>query len=296
MSVKHTHKIVLYLLCALSISLSGCSSDSQDKASTKPAGEPRYLTVKGSDTMVHLVSTWAEVYMDQNKDAEISVTGGGSGTGIAALINGTTDICAASRNIKPKEIQLAKKQGITPLETSVALDGIAVAVNPANPIKELTIEQIGKIFSGAITNWNQLGGPDQSILVLSRESSSGTYVFFQEKVLNKADYTQQARLMPGTAAVVQALVADTWSIGYIGLGYAMEAKDTIKVLGVRHSKEQPAVIPSFETVKNGQYPIARALYFYTNNQPAGLVNDFINFCLSSEGQKVVRETGYVQVN
>lgn len=296
MSVKNTHKIILYLLCALSISINGCSSDNEDKASTKPVGEPRYLTVKGSDTMVHLVSTWAEVYMDKNKDAEISVTGGGSGTGIAALINGTTDICAASRGIKQKEIQLAKKRGITPLETSVALDGIAVAVNPANPINELTLEQIGKIFSGAIINWNQVGGPDQSILVLSRESSSGTYVFFQEKVLNKADYSQRARLMPGTAAVVQALGVDTWSIGYIGLGYAMKAKDTIKVIGIKQPQNQAVIKPSFETVKNGQYPIARALYFYTNNQPSGFVNDFINFSLSPEGQKVVRETGYVQVN
>ncbi len=296
MSVKNTHKIILYLLCALSISFIGCGPDSQDKEAKKPASELRYLTVKGSDTMVHLVSTWAEVYMNENKDAEISVTGGGSGTGIAALINGTTDICAASRDIKQKEIDLAKKRGITPIETAVALDGIAVAVNPANPINELTLEQIGKIFSGAITNWNQVGGPDQPILVLSRESSSGTYVFFQEKVLNKADYSQRARLMPGTAAVVQSLGADIWSIGYIGLGYAMEAKDSIKVIGIKQSQSKEVITPSFETVKNGQYPIARALYFYTNNQPSGLVNDFITFCLSPEGQKVVQETGYVQVN
>lgn len=296
MSVRKMHTIILYLLCAISISFIGCSTESQNKDSTKSNSEPGYLTIKGSDTMVHLASTWAEVYMNNNRDAEISVTGGGSGTGIAALINGTTDICAASRNIKQKEIQLAKKRAITPRETSVALDGIAVAVNPANPINELTLEQIGKIFSGAITNWNQVNGPDQPILVLSRESSSGTYVFFQEKVLNKADYSQRARLMPGTAAVVQTLGADTWSIGYIGLGYAMKAKDTIKVLGIKLSKEQAVVKPTFENIKHGQYPIARALYFYTNNQPTGLVNDFINFCLSPEGQKVVRETGYVQVN
>jgi phosphate transport system substrate-binding protein len=261
-------------------------------ASPLMAGD--YLTLKGSDTMVHLGSSWAERYMEQHADFDVSVTGGGSGTGIAALLNGTTDICMASRSIKAKEIKLAEKKGITPNEIVVARDGIAVVVNPENPIDQLSMEQIGKIFTGQITNWNQVGGPDEDIVILSRESSSGTYVFFQEHVLKKQDYTPKARLMPATSAIIQSVQTDEWSIGYVGLGYAVEAGDNVKPLGVSDGGD--FVQPSEETVKSGAYSISRPLHLYTNGEPSGKIQQFVEFCLSDEGQKIVRETGYIAVS
>jgi len=262
------------------------------------AQNQKYLTIKGSDTMVHLVSAWAETYMKENPGIEISVTGGGSGTGIAALINGTTDIAASSRDIKPKEVDLAKENNVMPLETKVALDGIAVAVNPANPVKELSMSQLKKIFTGEVDNWNQVGGNDEKIIVLSRESSSGTYVFFMEHVLDKHDYTKNARLMPATSAIVQAIAEDKTAIGYIGLGYAEESKNKIKVIPVKKDDNSTAVYPSEETVKNGSYPISRGLFLYTKTaiSYSGIIREFLNFCLSEEGQKIVTDNGYVTVN
>lgn len=253
----------------------------------------KYITIKGSDTMVHLVSTWAEDFMDNHEGADISVTGGGSGTGIAAMLNGTTDICAASREMKKQEVTMAEQKKITPVRYVVARDGIAVVVNPKNPVSTLTIEQLGKIFTGAYTNWNQIGGPDQPIIVLSRESSSGTYVFFQEHVLGKKDYTTDARLMPATSAIIQSVSDDAWAIGYVGLGYAVEAGDKVKMLAVKADDKSPAVVPSEETVVSGEYSIARPLQLYTNGEATGTIKEFIDYCLSPAGQKVVRETGYV---
>ena len=257
--------------------------------------EVKYITIKGSDTMVHLVSSWAEAYMKVNQKSDVSVTGGGSGTGIAALLNGTTDICMASREIKQKELDQAKEQNINPEEFVVARDGIAVVVNPENPVGELTIEQIGKIYTGAYTNWKQVGGPDQPIIVLSRESSSGTYVFFQEHVLKKSDYTKEAMLMPSTSAIIQSVTQDMWAIGYVGLGYALEAKGKVKMITVKKTENSAAVTPSVETVQSGDYPISRPLYLYTNGNPSGGVKTMIDFCLSKEGQQIVLDNGYVPV-
>ena len=255
-----------------------------------------YLTVKGSDTMVHLASNWAEEYMGLNSSTDISVTGGGSGTGIAALLNGTTDICIASRIIKPKEVELALEKGIDPRSIITARDGIAVIVHPDNPIGTLTIEQIGKIYTGAYTNWNQLGGPDADIVVLSRESSSGTYVFFQKRVMNKKDYTTEAMLMPSTSSIVQTVSQDVNAIGYVGLGYAVAVGDKVKMLSVKDSEQSPAVAPSIDTVTSGSYAIARPLHFYVNGDPTGGIKSFIDYCLSSEGQHIVLESGYVPIN
>ena len=270
--------------------ISGCSRSDDDSAAEKT-----FITIKGSDTMVHLVSTWAEVFMEKNPGIVVSVTGGGSGTGIAALLNGTTDICAASRKIKDKETKLASQKGIAAKEIVVARDGIAVVVNPANPVSELTVEQIGKIFTGATHQWDQVGGQAEGIEILSRESSSGTYVFFQKKVLNKKDYSQKAKLMPATSAIVQSVTSNKNAIGYVGLGYAKAAKDKIKVLAVKAEDSSAAVIPSEQTVKSGEYEIARPLHLYTKGQPTGVVKKFIDFCLSSQGQKIVKETGYVAI-
>lgn len=255
----------------------------------------KYLMLKGSDTMVHLASTWAESFMDKQADIEISVTGGGSGTGFAALLNGTTDICAASRKIKQKELTLAEKRKVSPNEIVVARDGIAVVVSPANPVEKATLEQLGKIYTGAYANWSQLGGPDREIIVLSRESSSGTYVFFQEKVLKKRDYTQSARLMPATSAIIQSVSVDKWAIGYVGLGYAAEAGDKVKILAVKETAASQPVVPSEATVRSGEYSIARPLLLYTNGEPQGAVKKFIDFCLGAKGQKIVQQTGYVGV-
>jgi len=280
MAIAATFTLVIFLACG----------------GEKAEEESKSIMIKGSDTMVHLVSSWAEAYMNKWADLEISVTGGGSGTGIAALINGTTDICAASRNMKSKEIKLAEEKGTVPMEHAVAMDGIALVVNPENPVSSLSIEQLGKIYTGAYTNWNQVGGPDEPIGVLSRESSSGTYVFFQEHVLKKKDYTPSARLMPATSAIIQSVSADTWSIGYVGLGYAAEAGDKVKVLAIYKTDPGAAIMPSVETVLDGSYSIARGLYLYTKGTPEGTIKKFLAFCLSVEGQEIVKETGYVTVN
>jgi phosphate transport system substrate-binding protein len=270
--------------------ISGCS-----KREGGTGSEQRFITIKGSDTMVHLASSWAETFMKQNPDIEVSVTGGGSGTGIAALLNGTTDICAASRKIKNKELQLALEKNIHPHEIVVAKDGIAVVVHPDNPVNELTLEQLSKIFTDKSFQWSNVGGPDEPIIVLSRESSSGTYVFFQEMVLKKQDYMQDAKLMPATSAIIQSVSTDKWAIGYVGLGYALAAEDKVKIIAVKEDDNSPAVMPSDETVKTGQYPIARPLFLYLNGEPQGTVKTFIDFCLSPAGQKVVKDTGYVSI-
>ncbi len=283
--IKNSIKLFgIFMIAALLFN--GCSKSKKDTQS---------ITIKGSDTMVHLASNWAEAYMNAHPGVDISVTGGGSGTGIAALLNGTTDICIASRKIKSKERSLAEEKGIHPKEIITARDGISVIVHPKNPVHTMSIEQIGKIFTGANTNWNQVGGPDQEIIVLSRESSSGTYVFFQKRVMHKKDYTKNAMLMPSNSAIIQSVSQDKWAIGYVGLGYAAEAKDRIKMLSVQDGNN-PATVPSIQTVQEGKYAIARPLHFYTNGEPTGIQKAFVDYVLSDAGQKVVLNTGYVPIN
>lgn len=270
--------------------LVGCNrTDREDKSSSK------YLTIKGSDTMVHLASAWAEAFMKAHPDVDISVTGGGSGTGIAALLNGTTDICIASRKIKGKEQKLAAEKGLSPNEIVTSRDGIAVVVNPNNPIKELSTEQIGKIYTGVYTSWKDVGGPDEAFVILSRESSSGTYVFFQEHVMRKKDYSQEAMLMPSTSSIIQSVSQDIWAIGYVGLGYGVQAGDKVKMLEIKASPESPAISPSVASVQDDTYGIARPLHFYTNGAPEGATKEFVNFVLSVEGQAIVLEAGYVPI-
>ncbi len=277
----------------LALSLLVASSFSACSKADKNNQEKKTLSIKGSDTMVHLASTWAEKYMSAHPGMQISVTGGGSGTGIAALLNGTTDLCAASRKIKKKEIKIASEKGILPVEHVVGLDGIAVIINPANPINELTLEQLRLIFTGQLENWEKVGGKKENVLILSRESNSGTYVFFQKKVLNKEDYSPKARLMPASSSVVQTVSADVNSIGYVGLAYALEAGDKVKILNVKNDDNSPAIAPSQSTVKDGSYSVARPLHFYTKGDPQGLIKSFLDFTLSTTGQAIVKEVGYV---
>lgn len=293
-----TKALLLISLCLFLFG--GCKGSNQE--GTKEGGGEKAaqktgntLTIKGSDTMVHLTSSWAENFMKNNAGLNVSVTGGGTGTGIAALINATTDICAASREINEKELSLAAAKNFKPQGIAVALDGIAIVINKENPISSLSLAELKKIFTGEFTNWKQAGGPDQAILVLSRESSSGTYVFFQEHVLSKADYTERAKLLPGTSAVVQSIASDKWAIGYVGLGFAQKAGKEIKTVTVRKDDKAPAIEPTVETVKAGLYPIARKLYLYIGEKPSALAQQFVDFCLSDKGQAIVQETGYVTI-
>jgi phosphate transport system substrate-binding protein len=275
-----TALIGLLLVC-------GCGGPSNEKRES--------VTVKGSDTMLPLVTPWAEEYMAANPGVDVSVTGGGSGTGIAALINGTTDLCAASREISVEEKKKAEAKGIKPRETTVARDGIAIVVHPSNPVNELSTEQLRKIYIGATTAWKDLGGADAAIVPYSRESSSGTYVFFQEHVMNKADYAVNVRLMPATSAIIQAVEADANAIGYVGLGHAYEAGNKVKIVAVRIEDGKPAVAASEKAVLDGSYPISRALYFYCPEPAPQAAGKFIEYCLSQRGQNTARRVGFVPV-
>ena len=286
--------VVLGVVLAVGCGAPG-NKKTEDKASVGATPAHETVTVKGSDTMVQLVAAWAENFMKTNNQVEISVTGGGTGTGMSALIGKSTDLCSASRDMTAKEKEQAAQQGVKPVETTVARDAIAVIVNPANPINELTLEQLKKIYTGALANWSDVGGTAGDFLVVSRESSSGTYMFFQEHVLKKEDYTAKARLMPATSSIIQAVSSDANAIGYVGLGYAAEAKGTVKVLAIKTDPSAPGIVPSEATVRDGTYSIARPLYFYTNDVAVNGVKTFVDFCLSDAGQKVVRDLGYVPV-
>ncbi len=287
--------LVLTIFLAVAVFI-GCERRESRSGGESKQAKKYYITLKGSDTMVHLASSWAEAFMKANPGVEVSVTGGGSGTGIAALLNGTTDIAAASRKMKKKEYDIAERKEIEPREIVVARDGIAVVVNRENPLSEVSLGQLGEIFTGVYSNWEQVGGPNEKIVVLSRDSSSGTYVFFQEHVLKRRDYATTARLMPATSAIIRSVSADRWAIGYAGLGYAAGAGEKVKMLSVKENKDAPAIAPSEESVKSEEYSIARPLHLYTAGPPSGPIKKFVDFCLSPDGQRIVRETGYVTVN
>jgi phosphate transport system substrate-binding protein len=253
-----------------------------------PAGT---ITVKGSDTLVILAQKWAEVYMGQHADVKIQVTGGGSGTGFAALQNQSTDLCNASRKIKAKEVAtcMAAFGGAKPTEYKVAVDGLSVYVNAGNPVKELTVEQVEQIFTGKTRNWKSVGGPDAPITVYSRENSSGTYEFFKDHVLKGKDFAASAQTMPGTAAVLQAVAKDKNGIGYGGAAYGAGAKHLL----VKADDASPAVEPTEENVVGQKYPIWRYLFVYVN--PAldkGEVGAYLKWIRSDEGQKIVKDVGY----
>lgn len=249
------------------------------------------ITLKGSDTMVILSQRWTEMYPHKS-GVEFQVTGGGSGTGIAALINGTTDICASSRPIKKEEVsQLFEKYGYKGLEIRVAMDGLAVYVHKSNPIKSLTLAQIKDIFTGAVTNWKKVGGADKPILLYSRENNSGTYEFFKEHVLNKQDFASSAQHMAGTAALINAVSKDANGIGFGGAAYAKNVKE----VPVAKDASSPPVLPSVASIHSGTYPISRFLYFYLSKKPEGNVKKFIDWVISPAGQKVVNEVGYYPI-
>jgi phosphate transport system substrate-binding protein len=248
------------------------------------------ITVKGSDTLVILAQKWAEVYMGQHADVKIQVSGGGTGVGFAALQNQTTDLCDASRQAKAAEIaNCVKVFNKRPTEYKVALDGLSVYVNAGNTLKELTVAQIGDIFTGKIKNWKEVGGPDAPITIYSRENSSGTYEFFKEHVLKGADFASSAQTMPGTAAILQAVSKDKGGIGYGGAAYGEGAKHLL----VKQDDSSPGIEPSEENVVKGTYPIWRYLYIYLDPaKDKGEIAAYLNWIRGDDGQKIVKDVGY----
>lgn len=254
------------------------------------------IQISGSDSEVNMVQNLAEAYMQKSPEQSIAVTGGGSGTGIAALINQQTDIANSSREMNETEYQQARDQGVEPIAIPFAIDGLAVIINHELPITDLTLDQISNVYKGSITNWSELGGPDLPITVYGRQSNSGTYVYFRDHVV-KADYTNNMRNMNGTAQIVEAVRSDQSAIGYVGIGYIVDkdgkVADRLSVINVAVDADSPAYSPLVkENVEGGLYPISRALYQFTNGIPEGRMLDFIRYELSPEGQQVVANAGY----
>jgi phosphate transport system substrate-binding protein len=284
------------LVLFLSFILISCSSNSSNAASDSRA---LYIENKGSDTIVNLALAWAERYQAEHADIRISVTGGGSGTGIAALINNTVDIANASRKIKQEELDDANANGVDPVEHIIARDAIAVIVNPENPVSELTLQQISDIYSGKINNWSEVGGEDRPIVRLSRETNSGTHVYFLETVLrlgskeNKTLFSTDTLLLPSSEGIIVEVRQNPNAIGYDGLGYVPH---DLKMIAIAKEDGAPYVLPSIPTVNDKSYAIARDLYMYTNGEPSGIIREYLDWILSSDAQEIVAELGFVPVH
>ncbi len=277
--------------------MTACVSQNAPQGGT-PSSPAAYIQNKGSDTLVNLALAWAERYQVIHPEVSLSVTGGGSGTGIAALINRTVDIANASRVITTQEIGDAKKNGVDPVEFVVARDAIAVIVNPENPVSQLTLQQISDIYSGIIDNWNLVGGDNRPIVRLSRETNSGTHVYFLEQVLrlgqtdSKVLFSQDTLLLPSSEGITAEIRQNPNAIGYDGLGYVTP---DVKVIAVGKTASGPFVIPSAQTVNTNSYPIARDLYMYTPGKPSGAVKAYLDWILSPEAQQIVTALGFVPV-
>jgi len=287
---------IFFVLTALTVFLFGCSGN-HDKAvhAGIPSDHAKTIENKGSDTLVNLALAWAETYMHAHPDIRISVTGGGSGTGIAAMINGTVAIANASREMKPEEIAAARANGIDPVEFVVARDAIAVVVNVSNPLDHLTLNEISGIYTGKITNWKEIDGEDRPIVLLSRESNSGTYVYFLENVIRGGDskskllFSPDTLLMPSSEGISSEIRQNPNAIGYDGLGYVTP---DLKVIAVARTQNGPYVAPSPDTVNDGSYPIARPLFMYTAGKPEGQIKDYLDWILHG-GQVLVTKLGFV---
>ncbi|HHY88813.1 MAG TPA: phosphate ABC transporter substrate-binding protein [Chloroflexi bacterium] len=289
------YRFILIILLA-GLLLTGCRGN--------PGGEndapasANTINNKGSDTLVNLGLAWAEQYQALYPEARISVTGGGTGVGIQSLLNGTVQLASASRQITERELQTARAGGIEPVEFVVAQDAIAVIVHPDNPVEQLSLQQISDIYSGKINNWSEVGGEDRPIVRLSRESNSGTHVYFLEAVLrmgredDRTLFAPQTLLLPSSEGIIAEVSDNPNAIGYDGLGYVTP---NVKVLAVSADEDGPYVLPSEETVNNGTYPIARDLYMYTAGEPQGMLLDYLNWILSPDAQQIVSALGFVPV-
>lgn len=273
----------------LSVALVACGGREQKTSTDGTQASNKPLTIKGSDTMVILGQRFAEEYMKANPGMVVQVNGGGSGTGIAALINGTVDLAQSSRPMKDKEKQQAEQnRGAKLNETAVALDALAVFVHSSNPVRELSIAQIADVYTGKATNWKQIGGNDATIVIYGRENNSGTYEYFREHVLQKADFAPRVQTLSGTAAVINAVSRDANGIGYGGIAYASD----VTAIAVKKDAATPGVEPKEENVANGTYPVSRELYFYWLDNARPELEAFVNWAVSPEGQAVVANVGY----
>jgi len=287
--------LLTLLLLALFL-LTACGQAAQ--ASVPAEASSVYIENKGSDTIVNLALAWAEQYQIEHAEVRISVTGGGSGTGIAALVNGTVDLANASRKIKAEEIEQAQANGFEPVEHIIARDAIAVVVNPENPVSQLTLQQISDIYSGKINNWREVGGEDRPIVRLSRETNSGTHVYFLETVLrlgekeNKTLFSTDTLLLPSSEGIINEVRLNPNAIGYDGLGYV---PDDLKMIAIATQAGESYVLPSAETVNDKTYAIARDLYMYTAGEATGAVQDYLDWILSPAAQQIVAELGFVPI-
>ncbi len=269
----------LWVTLVLLLTLTGCA----------PRTDQQSVTIKGSDTMVQLGQRWAEVYMQDNPGVVIQVTGGGSGTGIAALINGATDIAQASRAMKEEEKASTREQrGADVREIPVALDALAVYLNAENGVESLSIAQVSGIFKGEITKWSEVGGADAEIVLYGRENSSGTYVYFKEQAMGDADFAPRYQSLPGTAAVINAVTQDPVGVGYGGIGYA----SGIKTISINVQTDSAPIEPTIDNVLSNAYPFSRSLFFYIVGEPWGLTKEFVDWVLSPAGQAIISEVGY----
>ena len=290
--MKNTHFLAVLLLLIMTACGDGTSGG------TSPSDSAAYIENKGSDTIVNLALAWAEFYQGKFPEVRISVTGGGSGTGLAALINGTVDIANASRRIKDEETQEALGNGIDPVEFIIARDAIAVIVHPDNPVSQLTLQQISDIYSGKIDNWSEVGGEDRPIVRLSRETNSGTHVYFLETVLRLGDktdttlFSMDTLLLPSSEGIINEVRQNPNCIGYDGLGYV---PDDLKIISVAETEAGPYVLPMISTVNDKSYPVARDLYMYTAGEPTGAVKDYLDWILSPEAQEIVARLGFVPI-
>ena len=288
-------KMIRLLMIAMTLLLTACQTAGSEESPSSPS---IYIENKGSDTMVNLALAWAETYQALHPELSLSVTGGGSGTGIAALINNTVGIANASRRIKQEEIDEAKANGITPVEFTVASDAIGIIVNRDNPVDRLTLGQLADIFTGRIDNWSEVGGDDLEIVRLSRETNSGTHVYFLETVIrlgskeNSDIFSRDTLLLPSSEGIIAEVRDNPHAIGYDGLGYIT---DEVKVIAVAPDESSPYILPSVATVNDGSYPIARDLYMYTPGEPSTIVKAYIEWILSPEGQEIVLTLGFVPI-
>jgi phosphate transport system substrate-binding protein len=295
--MKIVGKIRFLFLLFLILALSGCRPEGE--GSQNGASASNTIQNKGSDTLVNLALAWAESYQQIRPEVRLAVSGGGSGTGIAAILNGTVDIANASRQISVEELRAAEEQGIEPVEFVVSQDAIAVVVHLQNPVDRLTIQQISDIYSGAINNWSEVGGEDRPIVRLSRETNSGTHVYFLEEVVRKGDpddrtlFSQDTLLLPSSEGITAEVKDNPNAIGYEGLGYITP---DMKVLAIARSASEPYVMPTLETVNDESYPIARDLYMYTPGEPSGVVAEYMEWILSAEAQQIVIDLGFVPVH
>lgn len=289
---------VILILAVFSLLGTACRSEASQTAEVD-IGSERAIQNKGSDTLVNVALAWAENYRIVKPDLSIAVTGGGSGTGIAALINGTVDIANASRPMKESEFEDAQANGIEPVEHVVAIDALAIIVHPDNPVSELTIGQLSDIYSGKVTNWKEVGGDDAAIILLSRETNSGTHVYFLEEVVRRGAeedesiFAPQTILMPSSVGITSELRRNPNAIGYDGLGYV--DPDHEKIIAVAQDSNSAFVFPTVETALAGTYPLARDLYMYTAGEPTGAIADYLEWILSAAGQEIVTRLGFVPI-